>query len=209
MHRLPIIGLLVVFTSCSPGSRGKLLPHTEVVLTPGMTITATNSNGTVRIEADGKATRTFIGDGWKKQLRLIPRPTRWYGSLGLYDPAPAYRHGGRVLVDEGRLFFESENEALRYLYVGSERRRPVFTNRGLVFAYDVAPVRGDEPVRTIQIWQIYINNQMPTSMRGADDSAIEVTGGAIPESASPNASEVGYELVLGDEEYQPQKSSRN
>lgn len=200
----PVFLLFVLFAcSCTSGNKGELLPHTEVVLTPGMTIAATNPNGTVTIHSDGNATRIFSGGGWNKKASLIPRTTRWYGSLGLYDPASSNTPHGRLLFDEGRLFFGSESEALRYLYVGSAYFKPVFTKDGLVVGYDVKPISGGEPTRSIQVWQIYINGRKPTAMRGADDSVITVSGGSTPTTASPNPAPIGYKKTLGRQEYRP------
>lgn len=207
MRRALLLALIVISASCADNRKGKLLPHTEVVLSPGMAVTATNANGTITIEADGAASRIFSGTGWKKRSDLIARTTRWYGSLGLYDPASSSSPHGRMLVDEGRLFFGSESEALRYLYVGSTHDRPVFNNRGLVVGFHVESIPGGEPTRSVKLWQIYINGKRPTALKGADDSAIKVSGGAISDSATPTPATVGYEMVLGKEEYRPENGS--
>jgi len=207
MRRAFLLALFLFGASCRDTRKGTLLPDTEVVLSPGMSVTATNPNGTITIEADGDASRIFSGAGWKVQSDLIPRTTRWYGSLGLYDPASSRSPHGRMLVDEGRLFFSSEADALRYLYVGSTHKKPVFNNRGLVVGYLVEVIPGGEPTRSVQLWQIYIDGKRPTSLKGADDSAIKVSGGTIPETASPTPAKIGYEMVLGKEEYQPEIGS--
>jgi hypothetical protein len=180
-----------------------LLPNTEYVLTKGMTVRATNPNGTVTITAGDGAARVFSGDGWSKSRTLIPRTTRWYGSLGLYDPGSSSSPGGRLLADEGRLFFKTESEALRYLYSGSAHFKPVYTNQGLIVGYDMESIPGHEPVRSVQIWQIYINGKRPNSLRGANDSAILVENGTIPDTAAPNPAPTGYEMILGEKEYVP------
>src|SRR4051812_13891960 len=90
-------------------------PSTETVLSDGMAIVAHTSNETITIEGKPGFERTYSGKDWSKTSSLIPRKTRWYGSLGLYDPARSFSLGGRLLLDEGRQFFESESEALRYL----------------------------------------------------------------------------------------------
>ena len=207
MRHAFLLALFVFGSSCTDNRKGALLSHTEVVLSPGMSVTATNPNGTITIEADGEASRIFSGAGWKKHSDLIPRTTRWYGSLGLYDPAFSRSPHGRMLVDEGRLFFSSEADALRYLYVGSTHKKPVFNNRGLVVGFHVEVIPGGEPTRSVQIWQIYIDGKRPTSLKGADDSAIKVSGGTIPDAASPTPATIGYEMVLGKEEYQPEIGS--
>ena len=197
-----VLFLMVMLAGCS--QKNELLVYTEVVLKPGMTVTATNPHGTVIIKAGEGTTRIFSGENWEKKRNLIPRRERWYGSLGLYDPAASSSPYGRLLVDEGRLYFPSVSEALRYLYPGSDGFKPVYTNSGLVFGYDVETF-GErmEPTRSIQLWQIYVNGKRPTSMPGADDSAINVSGGGIPETSTPYPAPVGYVKTLGKEEYRP------
>ncbi len=184
----------------------KLLSYTEVVLKPGMKVTATNATGTVTIEAGEGTKRIFRGNGWKKERNLIPRTTRWYGSLGLYDPSPSlYPFFGQLLVDEGRLYFSSISEALKYLYEDRPYFKPIYTNNGLVFGYGEHIVGVGKPIRNVQLWQIYINGKRPTSIPGADDSAFLVSGGTIQETSMPYPAPVGYEKKLGKEEYQPKK----
>jgi hypothetical protein len=108
-------------------------------------------------------------------------------------------------VDEGRLFFDTESDALRYLYEGSDYFKPVFNNRGLVVGFHVENIPGGEPTRSVQIWQIYIKGKVPDSLRGANDQAISVTGGNTPDQATPHPAPIGYEKALGDREYVPEK----
>jgi hypothetical protein len=193
--------LVIVFTGCAHNH--DLLPSTEYVLTKGMKIVANTPNGRVEIVAGNGTERIFSGDGWSKRRWLIPRTTRWYGSLGLYDPAASYSPCGRLLADEGRLFFESESEALRYLYKGSGSSRPIFNSRGLVIGFYVVPFPGGEPTRNVTVWQIYIKGKRPQSLRGAEDDAISVEGGEIPDTATPNPAPIGYPVTFGDREYVP------
>ena len=198
---MAIFGALLV--SC--GRRHELLPDTEYVLTPGMKITAVTPNGRVEIVGGGGTHRTFSGEGWTTEVSLTPRTERWYGSLGLYDAADSFSPHGRLLVDEGRLFFDSESEALRYLYVGSDRLKPVFTNHGLVVGFGISPIPGGESARTVQLWQIYIRGKQPHTLRGAVDSAIQVQGGELPTSAQPHLASVGHEPTVGAQEYVPSR----
>ena len=194
--------LILVVAACA--KKHDLLLNTEYVLSAGMKIAAKTPNGRIEILAGDGTERIFSGDGWSKRCSLTPRTTRWYGSLGLYDPAASYSPHGRLLVDEGRLFFASESEALRYLYVGSKNSKPVFNSRGLVVGFDVQPIPGGEPTRSVFVWQIYIDGKRPQSLRGADDEALKVEGGGILETAWPNQAPVGYEKILGDREYVPE-----
>lgn len=180
--------------------RGKLLPHTETVLQSGDTIVVNHPHGSLTIQAGAGASRSFRGTGWKADHLLIPRKSRWDGSAGLYDPASSTTPYGRVLADEGRQFFSTESEALRFLNMGSEIFRPVYTNQGLVVGYSVSPVPGGE-VRSIRIWQIYIEEKKPALLRGAKDSLFGLAGRFAPDEARPANVRVGLERRLAAEEY--------
>ena len=158
------LSFLLILTSCA--KKPALLPSTEYVLCDGMTISADTPNGRISVTGGKRTQRIFSGDGWTKTTYLTPRTTRWYGSLGLYDPADSWSPHGRLLVDEGRLFFDTESEALRYFYEGSDYFKPVFNSRGLVVGFHVENIPGGEPTRSVQIWQIYIKGKVPDSLRG-------------------------------------------
>lgn len=200
---------MAIFACLLASSSQAIPPNTEFVLPEGMVITASNPNGTITITAGHGTERIFSGPGWKKERNLIPRDTRWYGSFGLYDPAESFSPFGRLLVDEGRLFFHSESETLKYLDEGSTYFKPVFNNRGLVVGYHVENMPGGEPTRSVQIWQIYINGQRPQSLRGADDTAVTVKRGNILDTAKPYPASIGAEMSFGDKEYIPEARKAN
>jgi hypothetical protein len=182
MRWLPLTLACAFFAGCDSH---KLLPFSENVLTDGMTLHAEHPNGPITVRAGSGTERTFSGPGWSKTRYLIPRSTRWNGSLGLYEPADSYFRAGRLIAEEGRLFFQTESEALRYLYVGSDYLKPTYTNTGLVVSYAVGPIIGGEATRNVKVWQIYIGGKQPTSLKGADDTAITLTGGSISPTAAP------------------------
>ncbi len=203
--RLLMLGILCL---CQAGcmdsqARGRLLPHTETVLQSGDTIVVNHPHGSLTVKAGDQASRSFSGKGWKADLLLIPRTTRWNGSAGLYDPAPSSTPSGRVIAEEGRQFFSTESEALRFLNGGSELFRPIYTNQGLVVGYSVSQVPGGA-VRSIRIWQIYIQEKKPAKLRGANDSLFELSGHFAPGDARPANVRVGLERNLAAEEYQPE-----
>ena len=183
-------------TSCGILSIG-LQPWTEYVLTDGMVISAETPEGPVRVAGKKGTKRIYSGKGWSKTRHLDPRDVRWYGSLGLYDAALSLSPHGRLLLDEGRLFFDSTRDALRYLRA---RDVPlVYNNQGLAVGLKVVEWPGKErkePVRTVEVWQIYIKGRKPTSLPGARDDAISLSGGTIPETAVPYPANVGAELRL-------------
>lgn len=174
-----------------------LQPWTEYVLTDGMTITAATPEGPVRIDGKNGTERIYSGDGWSKTRHLDPRDMRWDGSLGLYDAAFSLSPHGRLLLDEGRLFFDSTRDAMSYLRT---RDVPlVYNNQGLAVGLKVVEWPGKErhePVRTVEVWQIYIKGRKPTSLPGARDDAISLSGGTTPETAVPFPAKVGAELTL-------------
>jgi hypothetical protein len=177
-------------------------PVTESVLTNGMRIVAHTPSGQVVIEGKRGFARKYSGDGWSKTATLTPRTTRWYGSLGLYDPAPSNSLSDRLLLDEGTQFFSTESEALRYLKALSRFFGALtFSKSGLVVAYKVIDISGGRPSRSLEIWQIYIDGSKPTSLRGGDDNSIEISGGSIPSRATPAPARVGFERELAETEY--------
>lgn len=162
-----------------------------------MVIAAETPAGPVRIAGKKGTKRIYSGDGWSRTRHLDPRDIRWYGSLGLYDAASSLSPHGRLLLDEGRLFFDSARDAVRYLQT---RDVPfVYNNQGLAVGLKVVEWPGKErkePVRTVEVWQIYINGRKPASLPGAKDGAISVVGGAIPDTATPHPAKIGAEMNL-------------
>lgn len=202
MKRPPILLLppLVLMPAC--GKRVAGAPDNEPVLSEGMRITAIMPSGELVIEGKRGTLRSFSGPGWSKDSMLIPRTKRWYGSLGLYDPAGSSTQSGRVLVDEGRQFFASESEALRYLkHLSGYFGELTYTKSGLVVAYKVIPVEGGTPIRSIAVWQFYVNGRRPASLRGGDDSKLRIEGSSIPDSSSPTPATLGFERELSTTEY--------
>jgi hypothetical protein len=181
----------------------QLRPYSEPVMCPGMRITARNQNGTVTISAGEGTLRHYTGPGFDRSLALIARHERWNGPLGLYDPADSYSPYGRLLAEEGRIHCTSVSQALRWLYVGSAFNHPVYTNNGLIFCYSIAPPPNASgmPTPSIELWQLYINGHRPQRLPGANDRAIRVEGGTIPDTSVPHPAHVGYELLQGDHEY--------
>ena len=203
---MKLLAALAIFfgTFALIGCAKSALPEVEPVLTEGMKISAITPSGKIVVEGGKGFARTYSGEGWSKSSNLIPRRTRWYGSLGLYDPAGSFSMHDRLIIDEGRQFFETESEALRYLksmsgYFG----QLTYTSNGLVVAYKVIEIPGGRPTRNLTIWQIYINGAKPTSLRGAVDKNIQISGGITPEKALPIPAPTGYERKLSSEEYTP------
>ena len=190
-----VIGLLVFWLGLVVvGSRSdrQLRPYSEVVLQPGMRITAVTPNGPLTITAGEGTRRTFQGENWHKSLLLVARTSRWYGSLGLYDPAESYSPYGRLLAEEGRQHFSTESDAEAWLRgrsfeAGVGKEKLIFTNDGLVLRYSMCLVPGTGvPTAQVDLWQIYVDGHRPHSLPGADDGAIRVEGGTVAEFSTPH-----------------------
>ena len=64
--------------------RTGLLPSgCEVVMSPGMRITATTSVGTIAITAVDELTRSYTWNGATRSVEMSPQKARYLGSLGL------------------------------------------------------------------------------------------------------------------------------
>ena len=65
--------------------RSGRLPETcEVVMSPGMKITATTSVGTIAVTAVDELTRSYTWDGATRAVEMEPQKSRYFGSLGLF-----------------------------------------------------------------------------------------------------------------------------
>lgn len=156
-------------------------PETEVVMTRGMKIAATNRNGTIEIEAGRDSRRKYTWDGATREVLLVVRKARWYGSLGLYSPGSGISgtfspHNGisRAVVEEGQQHFETIKDALKWLNQPYQQRTgdTKYTNSGLVVRWSKSPSRRQ---LNVDVWQIYINGKKPTHLPGANDAAIQVS----------------------------------
>jgi hypothetical protein len=114
-----------------------------------------------------------------------PRDERWFGSLGIYDPAPGlmYWHFcegiSRPVVEEQQLHFRTSVDAETWLtrYVHNIPETTVYRNDGLVVQWSIMPERQQ---LYVEVAQLCINGQKPTTVPGAYDNAIIVassTGG--------------------------------
>jgi hypothetical protein len=99
---------------------GPIPAKCEVVMSPGMKITATTNVGTITVTAGKGLKRSYTWEGAMRSVEMWPREERWYGSLGLYFPGPGdhwQNHKGitRGVVEEGQQRFETTDEARKWL----------------------------------------------------------------------------------------------
>jgi hypothetical protein len=145
----------------------------EVVMSPGMRITATTSVGTIAITAVDELTRSYTWDGASRAVVMCPRTSRWYGSLGLYNPGAGNHwrdHNGirRCCTDEGQQHFKTVEEAVKWI---KDRAYCPFVYRddGLLVGWDKTLNREQ---LSVEVWQILIDGKKPKQLPGSRNDQI-------------------------------------
>src|SRR5690606_24687686 len=143
-------------------------PHSELVMTPGMSILAANDQGSIRIDYIDKYTRKYSWDGYQRTFRHQARFERWYGSLGMYRPVgDGTMH---VVLQEGQMHFSSTAEAEAWIKKQERHVDYVWTKDGLVIGWKQQPRPYDGYLFfTADVWQILINGKKPV-LNGAAPS---------------------------------------
>lgn len=170
--RALIIVWAALLASCSSKPM-KDTPHSELVMGPGMTITATNDQGSIRIEYIDRYTRRYSWDEHVKIFRHQPRETRWFGSLGIYRP---YGDGTmHAVLQEGQMPFANMDEAYAWLKKSEHRMDLVWTKDGLVVGWKQQARPGNGYLAlSAEVWQILINGKKPV-LKGSEPEKIQVT----------------------------------
>lgn len=159
------------------------LTDNEVVMCEGMQIQVADDQR-ITITAIDSVTRNYKIDSFDINARLIPRPERWYGSLGLYKPTGT--GDLHMVLEEGQQHFHSTTEAMDWLELA---QRPIgihikYAQDGLVIAW-----AHDQNVLRVALWQIYIQGNKPTKLEDASmPGLISVT---IPEEQTSNCTTTG------------------
>lgn len=162
--------------SCSQEKTDQALAS-EIVMSKGMVIKVTNSYGEMKITAGEGFLRNYTWNGDTRSAQLIPRKSRWNGSLGIYFPGEGNHwkeHDGitRAVLEEGQQHFNTVEEAVSWI-TKENHWGYVYRNDGLVVGWD--KMTGAGGTLGVSVWQIYINGQKPTSLPGSQDSKISVS----------------------------------
>lgn len=178
----------------------------ELVLQEGVRLTATTPSGTVGVVAGEGLRRTYEWNGCSLEAAMMARSTRWYGALGMYDPAGRGPVGmlfgsvfgckgiSRPVVQEAQAHFATRNAAESWIEQRS--RLPfdtVWTHDGLFLQWGVTP---DRQQLNVDLWQICIAGSKPTELRGAGD-AIQVTRVSGSGELRHDCAPVGPEAMIG------------
>jgi hypothetical protein len=172
------IGVCVVAGALAGCDAGPALPVKEVVLHPGESIQAVNKFGSVRIAYVSPLKREFVWDGQSRTVKLMSRPERWLGELGLYDPAdcvvillPLCRTP-RLAVEEAFHDFDDYQQLYAFIRQGSAIMDWVYTSDGLLVGFGRFPKRQQI---NIEVRQLTIHGQKPANLRGARNKNIRLT----------------------------------
>ena len=121
--------IAVILTLVSATAYADITNQCEAVMVEGMSISFTNSHGSMTVTAGKGFERRYTWAGDTRTVNMWPRKKRWYGSLGMYNPG-AYitgeleqwkEHDGikRYVVEEGQRHFTNATEAVAWTRRGS------------------------------------------------------------------------------------------
>ena len=149
-------------------------PPREVVLHPGETIEARNKFGTVQVTYVSPLKRKYQWDGKTRVVKMIARPDRFLGELGLYEPAGCWIiacPNPRLVVREAFHDFPNDEELYRFLYQGSGVMDWVYTDDGLVVGFGRSQERQQI---NVDVRQLTVRGQKPVGLRGARNEDIRL-----------------------------------
>lgn len=178
LQRLATLAVLLVAPSCVHREpEGFVFPYTERVIPVGATVAATTANGTMLITASSTTRRRYRWGNRDGSYALMPRVSRWYGSLGLYvSSAPMRGPGWSVdgVLTEYQIHFRDDLSAVRWLTANARSPdRLVWGSTGLSVAFIEIPSRGQLDVDVVQVC---IRGKKPQHLSGADDRNISISG---------------------------------
>jgi len=137
---------------------------------------------------------------------MMARSTRWYGALGIYDPAGRGPLGllfgklfgcngiSRTVVEEAQVHFTKNSAAERWIELQSKLPfETVWSNDGLLVQWGVSPSRQQ---LNVSVWQLCVAGLKPTQLRGASNEAIQVVRLAGEGELRHECASVGTEAML-------------
>ena len=172
--------LLVIMAACA-GRAGEA-PNPELVLGEGVRLTAKTATGNVSILAGKGLARTYAWNSCSLSADMRARPTRWFGSLGIYDPASSFgflshifpwwfkcEGVSRTVVQEGQIHFADRATAENWILRYAKGDATVWSNDGLLVKWGLNEPR--EQIN-VDVWQICVSGNRPTELPGAQDQSL-------------------------------------
>lgn len=177
----------------------------ELVMHEGTVIEASNDNSAIKISAGKGHDRVYEYDRCVLKSRgMMARYERWFGSLGIYDPAgqstlfyaPTGCKGlSRTVVQEGQIHFDNmqfANAWIRRQEMATRRSgETVWSNNGLLVSWNAVP---DRRQLNVDVWLICINGRRPEKLDGAMDRAVRVFSSPQGQTTH-NCASVGQDVV--------------
>ena len=185
-QRMKILGLVIVYMFIIilifnfiylSEKQFRLNPSQEIVMSKGMEITATTSEGTIKILAEDNLKRTYTWENCVRSQILSPRQERQNGILGayFYGPNPIWKECNDIdgaILEEGQLHFSSVDGALEWIKKDAsvDISPKVYNDDGLLIVF----YKGGRGDLQVQVWQILINGSKPSKLEGSDNSKISI-----------------------------------
>lgn len=154
---------------------------TELVMREGVTINAQKDGSSITVRSGNGFDRTYERDNCTLKSSMSARKQRWFGSMGIYDPAPSFGfllapRGcagiSRTVVQEGQIHFDDLRFAYEWIGRQPSSYKTVWTNDGLLVSWTMVPGRAQ---LNVDVWLMCIDGRRPTQVDGAIDSAITIT----------------------------------
>ena len=177
---LSSLALLPVALADDAKPRGGRLPATcEVVMSPGMKITATTSEGTIAVTAADELTRPIPGTAGLVRSRWNPKNPGISAvsvcSLRVRSCTGVNITASPCSTEEGQQDFKTVEEVMKWIKE-PERMSPVYRDDGLMVGwYKDLPRK----MLDVHVWQILINGKKPTRLPGSQNDKIVVETGAL------------------------------
>lgn len=178
-------------------------PSIELALHEGARLEARTNTASITVIAGDKLKRRYEWDGCGLNADMSARKDRWFGSLGMYDPAgrsfidPSAGCKGisRPVVEEGQIHFSDENLANAWItrYKKISPLSTVWTNDGLLIQWGITPQRHQI---NVDLWQICINGKRPVRLAGSLDQAIKASHQNGPEAARRQCAKVTDKVII-------------
>lgn len=205
MSLLRILSVMALVVYGSIEVQAATLPAPELVLRDYARLELDTPVGKVLVHAGKGLERTYEWDGCSLSSSVFARRSRWYGSLGAYDPAGRFgpidalrdkfracKGISRTVVEEGQIHFDDEQAAEAWIKRYSTISTTVWTNDGLLAQWRIVPSRDQF---SFDLWRICVRGLPPKKLGGAKDDAIKVFHKDGPSGALHECARVGAEVV--------------
>lgn len=153
------------------------LYHEGLVMSRDQQIQAQSQIGLIKLHAETDLRRTCVWNDAARSTTLEARKVSSPDGPILYFYGSGEDSGQanvttRIEFQEGKKSFETPDQANLWIRQQSERISTVYRNDGLLISSNMDAEK-NQP--TIEVWQILINANKPTSLAGGDDAKITVT----------------------------------